>query len=208
MEYKRFVITIGRERGSGGRMVGKELAKRFDIGYFDREILAYASKELNVGEEFLSSLDEKSIRFVQNVFPTPYNSLSFNYLPTEAELIGVQTRLISEFAQSTSCVIVGRCADYILRDHPCCINIFLRSNLEDRIEHMTDIYGVSPDQAQRKMKKLDQERAKYYHSLTGQQWGDLRNYDLCINTSMLGIEKTCDVVEEFIRSYLDTKNSD
>ena len=89
---QRFVITIGRERGSGGRMVGKELARRFHIHYYDREILACASKELNVDEAYLASIDERSMNFMQNVFPVAYggNSMAFNYVTTEAELIGVQ----------------------------------------------------------------------------------------------------------------------
>ena len=140
---QRFVITIGRERGSGGRMVGKELARRFHIHYYDREILACASKELNVDEAYLASIDERSMNFMQNVFPVAYggNSMAFNYVTTEAELIGVQSRLICEFASSRSCVIVGRCADYLLRDNPNCIRIFLSSDMEDRIDHIAEIYG-------------------------------------------------------------------
>lgn len=109
---QKFVITIGRERGSGGRMVGKELARRFHIHYYDREILACASKELDVDEAYLSSIDERSMNFMQNVFPVAYggSGAAFNYVTTEAELIGVQSRLICEFASSRSCVIVGRCA--------------------------------------------------------------------------------------------------
>ena len=159
---QRFVITIGRERGSGGRMVGKELARRFHIHYYDREILACASKELNVDEAYLASIDERSMNFMQNVFPVAYggNSMAFNYVTTEAELIGVQSRLICEFASSRSCVIVGRCADYLLRDNPNCIRIFLSSDMEDRIDHIAEIYGVSKDEAKKKIKKMDKDRAK------------------------------------------------
>ena len=136
---QKFVITIGRERGSGGRMVGKELARRFHIHYYDREILACASKELDVDEAYLSSIDERSMNLMQNVFPVAYggSGAAFNYVTTEAELIGVQSRLICEFASSRSCVIVGRCADYLLRDNPNCIRIFLSSDMEDRIEHIS-----------------------------------------------------------------------
>ena len=152
---QKFVITIGRERGSGGRMVGKELARRFHIHYYDREILACASKELDVDEAYLSSIDERSMNFMQNVFPVAYggSGAAFNYVTTEAELIGVQSRLICEFASSRSCVIVGRCADYLLRDNPNCIRIFLSSDMEDRIEHISEIYGVSKEDAKKKIKK-------------------------------------------------------
>ena len=207
---QRFVITIGRERGSGGRMVGKELARRFHIHYYDREILACASKELNVDEAYLASIDERSMNFMQNVFPVAYggNSMAFNYVTTEAELIGVQSRLICEFASSRSCVIVGRCADYLLRDNPNCIRIFLSSYMEDRIDHIAEIYGVSKDEAKRKIKKMDKDRAKYYRSVTGMEWGDARTYDLCLNTSLLGIEKSCDLVEHAVRIFLQSRGID
>ena len=188
---QRFVITIGRERGSGGRMVGKELARRFHIHYYDREILACASKELNVDEAYLASIDERSMNFMQNVFP-----------------VGVQSRLICEFASSRSCVIVGRCADYLLRDNPNCIRIFLSSDMEDRIDHIAEIYGVSKDEAKKKIKKMDKDRAKYYRSVTGMEWGDARTYDLCLNTSLLGIEKSCDLVEHAVRIFLQSRGID
>lgn len=204
----KFVITIGRERGSGGRMIGKELARRFQIHYYDREILACASKELDIDEAYLSSIDERAMNFMQNVFPVAYggNNLAFNYMTTEAELIGVQSRLICEFASSHSCVIVGRCADYLLRDNPNCIRIFLSSEMEDRIDHITEIYGVSQEEAKKKLKKMDKERAKYYRTVTGMEWGDARTYDLCLNTSLLGIQKSCDLVEQAVRLFLKERN--
>lgn len=207
---QKFVITIGRERGSGGRMVGKELARRFHIHYYDREILSIASKELNVDEAYLSSIDERSMSFMQNVFPVAYggNSLAFNYVTTEAELIGVQSRLICEFASSRSCVIVGRCADYLLRDNPNCFRIFLSSDMEDRIEHIAGVYGVTKDEAKKKIKKMDKDREKYYRSVTSMDWGDSRTYDLCLNTSVLGIEKSCDLIEQAVRIFLQERGID
>ena len=207
---QKFVITIGRERGSGGRMVGKELARRFHIHYYDREILSIASKELNVDEAYLSSIDERSMNFMQNVFPVAYggNSLAFNYVTTEAELIGVQSRLICEFASSRSCVIVGRCADYLLRNNPNCIRIFLSSDMEDRIEHIAGVYGVTKEEAKKKIKKMDKDREKYYRSVTGLDWGDSRTYDLCLNTSVLGIEKSCDLIEQAVRIFLKERGID
>lgn len=203
MADKKFIITIGRERGSGGRMIGKKLAKRFGIGYYDREILTFASHELDVDEGFLASLDERSINVIHNVFPVPYNSLSFNYIPTTADLIGVQTRLIRDFAQKRSCVIVGRCADYILNDQPHVINIFLHADMEERAKHISEIYGISDSEALKKLKKLDSERAKYYRSQTGQVWGESRNYHLCLNTTTLGIDKSCDIIQSYVNEFLD-----
>ena len=144
------------------------------------------------------------MNFMQNVFPVAYagNNLAFNYVTTEAELIGVQSRLICEFASSRSCVIVGRCADYLLRDNPNCIRIFLYSDLEDRVRHISEIYEVSEAEAKKKIKKMDKEREKYYRSVTGLDWGDSRTYDLCLNTSMLGIEKSCDLIEQAVRIFL------
>ena len=207
---KNFVITIGRERGSGGRIVGKELARRFGIKYYDREILSCASRELSVDEDYLASIDERSINFMQNVFPVAYggNSMAFSYSTTEAELIGVQSRLICEFASSRSCVIVGRCADYLLRDNPNCLKIFLCSDMEDRIEHIAEIYGVSKKDAEKKLKKMDKDRARYYRTVTGMEWGDSRTYDLCLNTSVLGIEKTCDLIEQTVRIFLESRGID
>ncbi len=200
----KFVITIGRERGSGGRIIGKELARRFQIHYYDREILACASKELDVDEAYLASIDERAMNFMQNVFPVAYggNNLAFNYMTTEAELIGVQSRLICEFASSRSYVIVGRCADYLLRDNPNCMRIFLSSDMEDRVDHISEIYSVSQEEAKKKLKKMDKDRAKYYRTVTGMEWGDARTYDLCLNTSMLGIQKSCDLIEEAVRIFL------
>ena len=200
----KFVITIGRERGSGGRIIGKELARRFQIHYYDREILACASKELDVDEAYLASIDERAMNFMQNVFPVSYggNNLAFNYMTTEAEQLRVQSRLICEFASSRSCVIVGRCADYLLRDNPNCMRIFLSSDMEDRVDHISEIYSVSQEEAKKKLKKMDKDRAKYYRTVTGMEWGDARTYDLCLNTSMLGIQKSCDLIEEAVRIFL------
>lgn len=199
---KKFVITIGRQRGSGGRTVGKELARRFGIHYYDREILTVASHELGSDEEYLATLDERSINVIHNIFPTAYDSLSFQYLPTSAELIGVQTRLIREFGQRHSCVIVGRCADYVLRDMPNVTNIFLTADPADREARISRIYGISETEARKQIKRMDSERAKYYRSQTGQYWGNSANYHLCVNTSKLGVNETCDVVEKYVRQLL------
>ena len=201
MTDKKFIITIGRERGSGGRMVGKMLAERFNIPYYDNELLRHAAEELDTSEEFLRNLDERTVLLMK---PEPYESISsFYYLPTAAELVGVQTRLIREFASRGSCVIVGRCADYFLSDYPNCFNIFLHSHMKDRILHAAQVYHIPTEDARRLIKQVDRERSRYYKECTGNDWGKLQNYDLCINTSTTGIEKAADIAECFIRTVMD-----
>ena len=197
---QRFVITIGRERGSGGRMVGKELARRFHIHYYDREILACASKELNVDEAYLASIDERSMNFMQNVFPVAYggNSMAFNYVTTEAELIGVQSRLICEFASSRSCVIVGRSADYVLSENPNCINVFIHAELEDRVKRAVELYGLDAKNVESAVLKTDKKRAGYYNYFTGRKWGKLENYDLSINTSKISLDDVVYILKTYV----------
>lgn len=206
MRNEKFIITIGRQRGSGGRKIGKELARRFHIPYYDREILTQAAEELEIDEQFLSSMDEKAVSLFSEIYPAPYiNASSFNYLPTSAELIGVQTRLIREFAARSSCVIVGRCADYFLSDFPNCFNIFLHSDLKDRIINAAQTYHISQEEARRQINKIDRERARYYKNCTGNNWGDTSNYDLSINTSRCGIEPAANLIEFYIRQAMAEK---
>lgn len=203
MKKEKFVITIGRQRGSGGRKVGKELAQRFGIPYYDKEILTQAAEELEINEAFLHSMDEKAVGLFSQIYPAPYaDATSFEYLPTSAELIGVQTRLIREFAAQGNCVIVGRCADYFLADYPNCFNIFLHSDLKDRIINAAQTYHISTEEARRQIHKIDKERGQYYKNCTGNNWGNTANYDLSINTSRCGIEAAADLVEFYIRQNL------
>ncbi len=206
---EKYVINIGRQLGSGGRLVGEELAKSMGISFYDKELIRIAAKESGLGKEFFEQADEKTkFNYFDNILGW-FSSLGGegyvdNYLQNET-LFKIQSDVIRELADDHSCVFVGRCADYILRDNPRCINIFFCADKEDRIRQVMEYEKISESEAQEMMEKADKQRADYYNYYTGKNWGDSSSYHLCINTSLLGIEKTTEYVRSFVESGLKMK---
>lgn len=206
---KNFVITIGRQFGSGGRELGKLLASTFGIEYYDKELLQEAAKQVGMSPEFFAQSDERAPSFLSGIFAvgTGYNPASCYSCSSSLSGDGVyyaQSDFIRQIANEKSCVIVGRSADYVLREHPRCVNIFVHSSEEDciaRIMRRGD--KPTPEQARTIAQKTNKLRANYYNFYTDKRWGDAASYDLTINTSLLKMEDAVAVIAEYIRRRFD-----
>ena len=206
---KNFVINIGRQLGSGGRNIADILSRHYGITAYDRKIIELAAKESGFGQEFFENADEKkSHGFFHSIFSNRAiaNALGSNdsCLSNDA-LFKVQSDIIRDLAKKESCIFIGRCADYILREHPRHINIFLTANLEDRIARMASEKGITAEQAEELIEKTDRRRADYYNYYSGKTWGASESYDLCINTSHLGHEGTAKMLIEYIDKRVRTE---
>lgn len=196
-----FVINIGRSLGSGGRAIGHILAKTFDIAYYDREILTLAAKESGFCTEVFERNDEKNrfLRTLGNIIPfvgggtTYYN----NELSNE-NLFRIQSDAIRKAADEHSCIFIGRCADYILRNNPRCVNVFITADMKDRIANVMKWNECDEEHARELIEKGDKERADFYNFYSSGTWGAAETYHLCINSSVLGIEKTAEFIQEFV----------
>ena len=207
MEEKKIIITIAREFGSGGRIVGKKLAQDLGIEYYDRALLRLAAQEMGMDMQALENLDEKAsspllYSLSVGAYPgyTPMIPPVF-FQPTSEDLFAMQAKVINKLAAERSCVIVGRCADYILRDNPDCIRILLYANKEARRQRLAQIYGIPPSEVSDEIKRLDRSRKKYYKFYTGQEWGDVHNYNLALDTDAVDLDAVTGMIEEYARLY-------
>lgn len=199
---KKIIVTIGRQFGSGGRTVGKKLAEQLGIAYYDRELINLASKESGICGEFFEKADEKTSGSLLKALAMGFsmNNAIFqsnDYLSNES-LFQIQSDVIRKVAAEGSCILVGRCADYILRDDPDCIHIFVSASMEDRIRRAMEYNQADEKEAREYIHRADKSRASYYNYYTDKIWGAAESYDLCINSSMYGIDQTV----EFIRSFI------
>jgi len=201
----KFVINVGRQLGSGGRQIGEKLASEFGISFYDKELINLASKESGLGKEFFENADEKKSHSLiggllglrTNISNEVYVN---NYLSNET-FFKIQSDIIRELAAEKSCVFVGRCADYILRDHPRCINVFITADADDRIKRVARDQQLTVEKAQDVIEKTDKKRSEYYNYFSNKTWGVAGSYHLCINSSVLGIDETV----AFIRRFVDKK---
>lgn len=198
---KAYVITIGRQLGSGGREIGEKLANQLGISYYDKELIYIASKESGLGKEFFEKADEKRrIPIFGGLFGLK-GSLSVepfsNYYLSNETLFNIQSDVIRKLADKGSSLFVGRCADYVLKDHPRCLNIFISADMKERIKRISSINKILEDEAVDLIEKSDKQRAGYYNYFSDRVWGALNSYHLSINSSVLGIDDTVDMIRIF-----------
>jgi len=206
-----FIITISREYGSGGRYVGELLAKELGIPFYDKEIIHMVAKKSGLSEGFI----EKSEETLPNTFLhnlkysaySTYDSIAFYDTPVTDKVYLAQSSVIKELASQGSCVIVGRCADYILRDDPRLVTIFIRAGLDDKVSRAVEFYGLSSDKAPERIKKIDKSRKNYYKYYTSRQWGGFENFDLAINTTFTGVESAVAVIIKMLTEKSAENNS-
>lgn len=196
------IITVGRQIGSGGHIIAEKLAADFDAKCYDHELLDLAAKESGFSEKFFEQNDEQKGffgGFFSNHLPflTGNNYYTSNF--SEEGLYKLQSDAIKKVAEEGNCVFVGRSADYILRDYPNVVNIFITANMNDRVQVVSDRMHVTPEEAQRYIEDHEETRASYYNYYTGKVWGHSDSYDLCINSSLLGMDGTEKIIAEFIR---------
>lgn len=202
----RIILTIGRQFGSGGREIGKKLSAALGIGYYDKELMVEAAKDSGLCQEAFERADERTANSLAYMFTMggPYLSMFTPYVDilSNDQLFKLQSDTIRKLAERESCVLVGRCADYILRDHPRCVNIFISASPEDRIARLCRIHAVPEQAAAEMIEKADKHRSSYYNYYSNKTWGAASSYHLCVNSSQLGIEGTVDFVEAFVRRSL------
>lgn len=208
-----FFVNIGRQLGSGGREIGEKLAARLGIAYYDRELIRLAAEESGLCSEVFERADEKASQSIiggilglRFSFATGNGIGTTNCLSPDA-LFKVQSDVIRRLAQEKSCLFVGRCADYILRDNPRCVNVFISCSRNERIRRLCRLHDVTPRAAEELMDKTDRKRADYYNYYSNKVWGAAASYHLCIDSSTLGIDSTVDFVEQFVRSKISPSNT-
>ena len=201
-----FVINIGRSLGSGGRAIGRLLQKELNIAYYDREILNLAAKESGLCAEVFEHADEKNrfLRTLGNMIPFVGGSESF--YPgelSEENLFRIQADAIRKAAADHSCIFIGRGADYVLREFPRCVNVFVTADMKDRIQAVCQHENVNEQKARERIEQVDKERARFYNFVTSGTWGAAATYDLCINSSILGMEGSADFIKQFALKKLE-----
>ena len=198
------IITIGRQFGSGGHEIGNSLATRLDIPLYDNNLVRMVAEKLDIREETAQAVDETTLNsFLEGYVLAPIersgNTAAEFTQPLNEQVYGLQSEIIRKLARRGPCVIVGRCGDYVLRDWPGLINVFICAGKEDRIKRIAKRYDLSEKKAAEKIKKIDRERRYYYESHTGMEWGSIEAHQVLLNVSRLGMEGTVDLLE---RMYL------
>ena len=194
------IITIGRQCGSGGHTIGNIVAERLGIPFYDKEIIKKVAERSGLAEETVEKEGEYSTTsLLYNVATRGISG--FDVANKDNMLIrdivnAYQTEYIRELAEKGPCVIVGRSADYILADKENCLNIFIHGNLADREKRVVDEHGIDPAEAKKHVLDRDKKRSKYYRHITDQIWGLAENYDLCLNSSKLGVDGCVDLIIE------------
>lgn len=188
-----FVITVGREYGSGGRFIARLVAEKLGIAFYDNELLTEAAKDSGLSPSIFESYDEKQDGFLGGSL----GMYSYDITLSQKVFLA-QFDAIKKIASEKSCVIVGRCADYVLRDFPNVINVFICAPMEEKINRCIEYYGIKPEKAANYIVKKDKKRKGYYNFYTDMDWGKASNYDLCLN-SRVGIEECVDAIVAYTK---------
>jgi hypothetical protein len=198
----KIIINVGRQLGSGGHDIGRMLALDFGAKYYDRELLNLAAKESGFSEKIFEQNDERK-GFLRGLFNVQTAHLGGGNLYksnfSQESLFQFQSDAIKKAAQESSCVFVGRCADYVLRDFENVVNVFISASMQFRIEQVATRQGVSHEEARHIIEQGESRRAQYYNYYTGKKWGAAESYDLCIDSSILGLQATERLIADFIR---------
>lgn len=202
MENKKIIINVGRQIGSGGRIIAKMLAEDFGCKFYDKELLNLAAKESGFSEKFFEQNDEqkgflKSLFHVNVPLLGEHNFYKDNF--SQDSLYQFQSDAIRKAAQTDSCVFVGRTADYVLRDFKNTFSVFITANIDQRLQRVCKRHNLDRAAARKYIRNREEDRASYYNYYTGKEWGHAESYDLCINSSLLGLEETEKFIAEIIR---------
>ncbi len=188
------IITISREYGSGGRYVGRLIADKLGIKFYDKDLIIKLAQETGLSEEYIENTEQKREKL---------ESLNSGYsvgINTADELFIKETEMINKIADESSCVIIGRCSDFILKDRKNVMKVFIYSDMDNKIKRAVDIYGIQKNKAEKEIKRIDKLRANHYKYYTEREWKNYSNYDICLNSDVLGVEKTADLVCELVKS--------
>jgi cytidylate kinase len=190
----RYVITIGRQLGSGGREIGQKLSERLGIAFYDKELIRLASRQSGLKEEFFERVDEQKhfslFPGVLGLRTSLTDDFFSNYYLSNESLFRIQSEVMKKLAAQGSCIFVGRCADYVMKEEKECLNLFISSDLNDRIRRIAASHNITEGKAKDLVERTDKGRSGYYHYFSGKTWGAAESYNLCINSSLLGIDET------------------
>lgn len=201
------IITIGRQFGSGGHEIGNRLAQRLDIPLYDYNLIRMAAEELKITPEEAARVDETILgRYMSNVIIGSGDYMLFmggdEYeKPLSDKVYQMQTKIIEKLAGRSSCIFVGRCADYVLGDYSNCMNVFIYAYKEDRIRRIRKVYALNEKEAWDKIKKVDRTRKIYYEEHTGREWGKIEAHQMMFNASLLGLDGVVDALEGIYRKW-------
>ena len=196
---KRIIITIGREFGSEGHEIGRELADRLGISLYDKDLLAIAAKKSGLPLENLAEAEEK----VASTFLMPYIGYGFDVGNTNDKLFLIESQIIRDIASTESCIIIGRLADYVLRDDSDCLKVFIYAPLENRIEIVMKKHNISRDAAAKLVRKMDQARTSYYSYYTNHKWNQKEGKDIMLNRGKFGVTGCVDILEAVARARME-----
>lgn len=200
MDKSNLIITIGRQTGSGGSVVGEKLARRLNIPYYDRELLARAAEDSGMSEKIFERHDEQPTRSLLYSLAASSFSVgfpqSYSDMPLDHKVFLAQFDAIRKIAEEGPCVIVGRCADYALEERGDLLTVFIRASRDDRIKRIMKKNEMTKEKAQSFIKKNDKNRANYYDYYSSKRWGSAESYDLCLNSSIFGIDGCVDLIVE------------
>ena len=197
------IITIGRQFGSGGRQIARKLAERLGIKYYDKELITVAAKESGISPDIFEKVDEEAANsllysMVIGMYGASSRIANYGEISINDKIFSVQTDIINKIAKEGPCVIVGRCADYILREHPDCLNVFIYSGIDERIRRSVEEYNIQSKNIKEYILKSDKKRANYYNFYTGKKWGAISNYNICLDSGKLGIDGCVDILEKIV----------
>lgn len=201
---KKTLVTIGRQYGSGGRAVGRLLADRLGIPFYDRELIELAAQKSGMSADAFERVDEKptsSLLYSLLLNTSSIGALQYQHqteLPLNDKLFILSSGVIRDLAKQGSCVIIGRCANFILRDDPALCSVFIHASMLRRIERITRLYDVPLEKAESVINRMDRQRSSYYGYYTGRTWMQMDNYQLSLDSGVLGIEKTAELLAEYV----------
>lgn len=192
------IITISRQYASGGREIGQKLAEKIGAGFYDNKLLEEAAKGSGIHESHFVENDEKRTSSFLYLLSTTYGQ---GGVPFDDTLFFATLNAVQKIASEQSCVIIGRCADYALRDFDKVVNVFITAPMEYRIKRAVEVYGIAEKHAEDYVKRIDKQRTSYYNYYTDKRWGQPQNYHICIDSSALGIDGTVDYLGKFIEEF-------
>lgn len=199
------IITISREAYCGGDELAKQLAEKLGFKFYDREVIALASEKSGIHEDHFESIEKKPTNSIlYSVVMGMYSSrgayVRLDDVLTDDKIYKIQADMIREIAADGNCIFVGRCSDYILRNNPKCVNIFLRADKKDRIDRVVKEQNVTEAEAEKIISRADKKRRSYYNYYTNREWGAIGNYDISLNISALSQDKMCDFLVDYLNS--------
>ena len=203
MEKTNTIITIGREFGSAGRETGYKIAKDFGIKLYDKEMLNRAAKESGICEELFEAHDEKPTNsflysLVMDTYSLGYSSGGYTDMPINHKVFLAQFDAIKKIASEGPCILVGRCADYALEEFDNVLTVFIHAKMEARIRRIARIYNLTDAKAKEMIQKTDKQRSSYYNYYTNKKWSDAESYDICLDSSVLGIDGTAEAIKHLV----------